>query len=205
MYSILIIEDDPSLRSNMELILRMEGHEVRTAGDGVTGLAMVCENRPEMILCDIMMPEMNGHSVLEALKSRVDHADIPFIFVTALGQRANVRRGMSAGADDYLVKPFSGEELVAAVSSRLQRLETIRALSSKNAFKKEHAILRQRITTREKEILVQVGSGATSKEIADRLGISIRTVEVHRASLMNKLEATNAAMLARWAVIAEHL
>lgn len=205
MYSILIIEDNPSICGNMELILQMEGFDVRTASDGTSGLAMMREKRPDLILCDIMMPAMNGHSLLEFLKGETSFVDIPFIFVTALGERSDVRRGMSAGADDYLTKPFSAEELLAAVTGRLHRLETIRQHSIKSAFQKEHAIIQQRISVREREVLLLVGHGATSREISERLGISLRTVEVHRANLMRKLDAANAAILARWAVIAEQM
>jgi len=204
-YSILIIEDDPSICSNMELILDMEGFDVRTAPDGVTGLARICEQRPDLILSDILMPEMDGHTLLELLKNEQDFADIPFIFVSALGERADVRRGMSAGADDYLAKPFSADELITAVTVRLHRLETMRRRSTNAAYKEEHAILRQRISVRELEVLRLVGHGATSREIATQLGISLRTVEVHRSNLMRKLDAANAAILARWAVIAEHM
>lgn len=205
MYSILIIEDDPSICCNMELILQMEGYDVRTACDGESGIAKVHEKRPDLILCDIMMPEMDGHMLLEVLKREGIHADILFIFVTALGERADVRRGMSAGADDYLTKPFTAEELLAAVTGRLHRLETIRLHSAKSAFQEEYSILRQQVSAREMEVLILVGHGATSKEIAGSLGISLRTVEVHRSNLMRKLEAANAAMLARWAVIAEQM
>ena len=145
MHSILIIEDDPSIRSNMELILRMEGYDVRTAPDGVSGLGMMREKRPDLILCDVLMPEMDGHTLLDVVRNEGSLADIPFIFVTALSERAEVRRGMSAGADDYLAKPFSADDLVTAVTGRLHRLKTIRQHSAKNAFKKEHAILRERV------------------------------------------------------------
>lgn len=205
MYSILIIEDDPSICSNMELILHMEGFDVRTAANGVSGLARVREKCPDLVLCDILMPEMDGHTVLEVLRKEGALTDIPFIFVTALGERSDVRRGMSAGADDYLSKPFSAEELISAVTGRLHRLELLRMRSSNTAFKKEHNILRQQVSSREMEVLLLVGTGATSKDIAEHLGISLRTVEAHRSNLMNKLEVTNAAMLARWAVIAEHM
>ena len=205
MYSILIIEDDHSLCSNMELILDMEGFAVSTAGDGQSGFEMIRKCRPDLILCDILMPKMDGLSLLDALKSDRECADTPIIFVTALSDRADIRRGMSAGADDYLTKPFSAEELVAAVTGRLHRLEVIRLHSTKTAVKYEHAVLRRLISARELEVLLLVGSGATSKEIAERLGISLRTVEVHRSSLMSKLDAANAAMLARWAVIAEQM
>lgn len=205
MYSILVIEDDPSICSNIELILQMEGFDVRTACDGQTGLAKIREKRPDLILCDILMPEMDGHTLLEILNGENALADIPFIFVTALSNRADVRRGMSAGADDYLTKPFSADELLAAVIGRLHRLETIRLHSAKSAFQMEHAVLSQQVSAREREVLHLVGNGATSKEIAERLGISIRTVEVHRSNLMRKLNATNVAILARWAVIAEQM
>jgi DNA-binding NarL/FixJ family response regulator len=205
MYSILIIEDDPSICSNMELILNMEGFDVRTAPDGLAGLARICEKRPDLILSDILMPEMDGHTLLDLLKNEQDLADIPFIFVSALGERADVRRGMSAGADDYLVKPFSAEELVSAVTVRLHRHEMMRQHITKSAFKEEHAIILKRISVRELEVLQLVGHGATSREIAEQLGICLRTVEVHRSNLMRKLDASNAAILARWAVIAEQM
>lgn len=203
MYSILIIEDDPSISSNMELILQMEGFEVRSACDGIVGLARIRERCPDLILCDIMMPEMDGHTLLEILKSEQAHVTIPFIFVTALDERTDVRRGMNAGADDYLTKPFSAEELIAAVSGRLHRIETMRMRNDKKTFLRELLILSQQISPREREVLLLVGRGATSKEIAELLGISLRTVEVHRSNLMRKLNAGNAAMLARWAVLAE--
>lgn len=205
MYSILVIEDDPSICSNIELILQMEGFDVRTACDGQTGLAKIREKRPDLILCDILMPEMDGLALFEILNCENALADIPFIFVTALSNRADVRRGMSAGADDYLTKPFSADELLAAVIGRLHRLETIRLHIAKSAFQKEHAVLGQHVSAREREVLQLVGNGATSKEIAERLGISIRTVEVHRSNLMRKLNAANTAILARWAVIAEQM
>lgn len=205
MYSILIIEDDPSYISMMELILQMEGFDVSTVSDGQSGLAMLREKRPDLILCDIMMPGMDGHSVLETLKREQALADIPFIFVTAMVARADVRRGMSAGADDYLPKPFSADELLAAVTGRIRRHELILQQRVKASFQEEQTILRTKITKREREILLMVGQGATSREIAGQLGVSLKTVEVHRANLMNKLAAGNAASLARWAVIAEQM
>jgi DNA-binding NarL/FixJ family response regulator len=204
MHSILIIEDDPAYRSMMELILQMEGFDVRTASDGQSGFALLREKRPDLILCDIMMPEMDGHSVLEILKGDDTLLDIPFIFVTALGERQQVRGGMSAGADDYLPKPFSADELLAAVTGRIRRHEVIRSQHAKSAFHEEQTILIHKITKREREILVMVGQGATTKEIAERLKVAPKTVEVHRANLMRKLDVTNAAGLARWAFIFCH-
>jgi len=204
MHSILIVEDDPVYVNIMETILQNEGFEVRTASDGQTGLAMLREQRPDVILCDIMMPDMDGHMILETLKGERALADIPFIFVTAMGDRADVRLGMSAGADDYLSKPFSAFELLAAVIGRIRRHEMIHQNFREANYKEEKAIL-QKITRREREVLLMVGKGFTSRDIAGRLGVCLKTVEVHRANLMNKLDAGNAATLARWAIIAEQM
>lgn len=206
MYSILIIEDDPSYISMMEVILQMEGFDVRTSADGQSGLAMLREKRPDLILCDIMMPDMDGHSVLEVLKNDQFLSDIPFIFVSAMSDRADIRQGMSEGADDYLPKPFSADELLAAVVSRIRRHEMILLKRNSSAFHDEQAILRTKNITRQEKIVLQmVGHGATSKEIAECLNIRLKTAEVHRSNLMNKLGAANAAALARWAVIAEQM
>lgn len=205
MLSILIIEDDPSYRVVMKTILQMEGFEVRTACDGQSGLDLLRKKRPDVILCDIMLPDMDGHVILETLKKERTFAGIPFIFVTALGESADVRRGMTNGADDYLPKPFSADELLAAITSRINRHELLLQQRNKAAFRKEQDILRTKITRREREILLLVGQGITSREIAERLKVALKTVEVHRANLMKKLGAANAVILARWAVIAEQL
>jgi DNA-binding NarL/FixJ family response regulator len=203
MYLIQIIEDDASCRNSAAMILRLEGFDVRTAESALEGVAMIREKRPDLILCDIMMPGMDGHSVLELLKSDITFADIPFIFQTALGDRADVRRGMNEGADDYLTKPFSSEELVAAVVGRLHRFAMLRQRGLTPIFQEEFIHLTRNITKREREILLLVGQGLTSKEIARRLEIRINTVQVHRANLMKKLDVPNAANLARWAIITE--
>ncbi|OGU17985.1 MAG: hypothetical protein A2076_14090 [Geobacteraceae bacterium GWC2_53_11] len=203
MNSILIIEDDPSICSNMELILRMEGFAITAVDSGQKAFDIIRKTPPDLILCDILMPEMDGHAFLELLKQEREYADIPFIFVTALGDRNDMRQGMAAGADDYLSKPFTAEELVTAVKGRLSRHDSIINHKTRSAFKEEYAFLQKQISPREREVLLLVGKGATSKEIAEQLGISQRTAEVHRANLMNKLNASNAAMLSRWAVIAE--
>lgn len=204
MHSVLIIEDNATLCCDMKTILQMEGFEVDFANDGVTGIAKIREKFPDLVLCDIQMPGMDGHSVLEALKQDAALADLPFIFVTAQTDRVSHRRGMSAGADDYLTKPFLPEELVAAVVGRLNRIETLRNQAKKMVFQEEQAFLRKQITSRELEILLLVGEGYTSKEIANRLGIHCNTVQVHRTHLMEKLDTPNSACLARWAVIAGH-
>ncbi len=205
MNSILIVEDDLQLLRNIQLILQMEDFEAMTAINGQSGISMIREKRPDLILCDIMMPEMDGHAFLATLKSEPTLADIPFIFITALDERSDIRRGMTAGADDYLTKPFSSEELVAAVKGRLERIAQFRCQKDDPETKKSYEWICSRITARELEILLMVGKGMTSKEIAEAAGIKLNTVEVHRANLMRKLDAANAAMLTRWALIAEKM
>ncbi len=205
MNSILIIEDDDVVRLFMEKVLLLEGFDVRVASDGEAGVAALRKNRADLVLCDIMMPGMDGHSVLEILKGDSSVADIPFIFVTALSDREAQRRGMCEGADDYLTKPFTPEELVSTVVSRLCRVKEFRQQPEKTIFQDKIALLCQQTTEREREILLLVGQGLTSKEIAARLEIRLNTVEVHRANLMKKLDAANATTLVRWALIAEQI
>lgn len=206
MYSLLIIEDDPAYLNQMALFLRLEGFDVRTASDGASALVMLHEQRPDLVLSDIIMPDMDGHAVMAALKSDDELADIPFIFVTALADRADVRRGMAAGADDYLPKPFSAEELLAAVTGRIRRHVMLpRQRVDTSAFRKERQLLNSAISPRERQVLLMVGQGDTSRGIAERLGCAEKTVNVHRKRLMDKLGASNAASLARWAFILEQL
>ncbi len=118
---ILVIEDEASIRTNISLMLRGEGYDVRNAENGRRGVEVALDFLPDLVLCDVMMPEMDGFGVLDALRSEVRFADIPFIFLTALDDRASMRRGMNLGADDYLTKPFTRDDLIEAVTSRLKR------------------------------------------------------------------------------------
>ena len=163
---ILLAEDDVTMVSLLKTLLKMEGFDVRIAPDGQSGLALAREKCPDLILCDIMMPGMDGHSVLESLKGDNTLDDIPFIFVTALVEREQVRSGMSAGADDYLPKPFSADELLAAVTGRIRRREMIKVHNGKSAIHKEQSFLIHKLTRREREVLLMVGQGGTSKGIA---------------------------------------
>jgi len=122
---ILVIEDEPSIRNNIMLMLKVERYAATGAENGRLGLEMARADPPDLILCDVMMPEMDGFAVLEALRAEPRLADIPFIFLTALDDRTSMRRGMNLGADDYLPKPFTRNELMEAVNSRLKKYETL--------------------------------------------------------------------------------
>ncbi|MFN9175128.1 MAG: EAL domain-containing protein [Synechocystis sp.] len=123
MSTILIVEDEIIIQELIGETLSLEGYDVLEASNGRQALTLL-ENlgqMPDLIICDVMMPEMDGHSLIEALQTNPKTAAIPFIFLTALGTIQDFRKGMNSGADDYLVKPFKQEELLAAVNSRLQK------------------------------------------------------------------------------------
>lgn len=132
MAKILVIEDERGLREDMVDALNLSAFEVVSAPNGEAGLSMVNEHLPDLILCDVRMPGMDGFSVLENVRSNAVTAPIPFIFITAQGDRESFRSGMALGADDYITKPFSIEELLSAVESRLERRNTfVREAESK--------------------------------------------------------------------------
>jgi two-component system sensor histidine kinase/response regulator len=113
---VLIIEDDPNWRTWLESHMEAAGHLVQSAADGESGLAVAARFRPELILCDVEMPRLDGYGVLRAVRQRVELEATPFVFLTSRTARADLRQGMSLGADDYLTKPFSREELLAAIT-----------------------------------------------------------------------------------------
>ena len=125
MKKILIIEDDESLRLEISTILKFEGFDMLEANNGLTGLKLAISSLPDLILCDIMMPEMNGIQVLEGLKATESTRLIPFIFLTALAERTNLRLGMESGANDYITKPFTRIELLNAISAQLSNSKNI--------------------------------------------------------------------------------
>ncbi|HEV8246010.1 MAG TPA: sigma-54 dependent transcriptional regulator, partial [Polyangiaceae bacterium] len=122
---ILVIEDDTVIRSNIAELLTEEGFEVLTADCGSDGIALAKGREPDLIICDIMMPGVDGYGVLRAVRDYASTSRVPFIFLTAKAERADIRMGMNLGADDYLTKPFTRVELLEAVRIRLKRAEEI--------------------------------------------------------------------------------
>jgi CRP-like cAMP-binding protein len=121
MKTILLIEDDKDVRANTTEILELAQYDVITASDGKQGVALARERLPDLILCDIMMPELDGYSVLHLLNRQQRTAEIPFIFISGKAEASDVRKGMEQGADDYLVKPYKESELLNAIAGRLKR------------------------------------------------------------------------------------
>ncbi len=128
---ILVIEDMSHLRNDVVEILRFEGFDVRGAPNGRVGVDMAREFNPDLIICDIMMPELDGYGVLEALRKEEKTATTPFIFLTAKTDRTDVRMGMNLGAEDYIPKPFMTNELLETVRARLERHQTFEQAAEK--------------------------------------------------------------------------
>ena len=122
MKSLLLIEDNDEIRENTGEILELAGYKVRTAGNGKIGVEMALEEKPDLIICDIMMPVLDGYGVLHLLNSNPTLKGIPFIFLTAKAERNDFRKGMEMGADDYITKPFTDIELLTAIESRLKKV-----------------------------------------------------------------------------------
>lgn len=123
---ILIIDDNTEIRENIAEILELAGYESLTAPDGKKGIEIALTNRPSIIICDIMMPELDGYGVLHLLQKNPETRNTPFIFLTAKTERSDFRKGMEMGADDYIAKPFEEIELLNAVEARLRKLEISR-------------------------------------------------------------------------------
>lgn len=127
MKTILLIEDNLDMRENTAEIMELAQYKVLTANNGKEGVKIAQSELPDLILCDIMMPELDGYGVLNILNKQSSTASIPFIFLTAKAEKTDQRMGMSMGADDYLTKPFENAELLRAVEARLKKSEQLRA------------------------------------------------------------------------------
>lgn len=121
MTKILIIEDNNDIRENVLEILQLGGYEVYEADNGKMGTELAIKHTPDLILCDIMMGDLDGYGVLHLLSKHDATKTIPFIFMTAKSERADIRKGMELGADDYLTKPFDDTELLNAIETRLKK------------------------------------------------------------------------------------
>src|SRR5437773_10095444 len=120
MKKILVIEDEPEMRRNITALLRYKAYEPIAAENGRLGVEMARREKPDLILCDVMMPELDGYGVLRALQADARLALIPFIFLTAKGEKHDHRSGMNLGADDYLAKPVANSHLVRDIEQRLR-------------------------------------------------------------------------------------
>ncbi|RYY67630.1 MAG: response regulator [Chitinophagaceae bacterium] len=126
MKKILLIDDSPDIRENIAELLELSRYRVVTAGDGRSGIEAAIAEKPDLILCDILMPGIDGYGVLHLMQRRPELQQIPFVFLSAKSDQAEIRQGMSLGADDYITKPFDATDLLKTVESRLRKSELLR-------------------------------------------------------------------------------
>lgn len=201
---VLVIEDQSPMRRNLALLLEMEGYAVTTAENGTKGVEAARRDRPDVILCDVMMPEMDGHAVVQALRLDRDFANTPFIFLSAKGDKTDVRVGMNFGADDYLTKPVIREDLLAAIEARLSRAEASASLGTalasaglaegagKPDFSSADPLQKALgLTPREAEVLLWVAQGKSNADVGTIIGCSEKTVKQHIGSIFDKLGVEN--------------
>ena len=188
MKKILVIEDEPEMRRNLTTILRLERFNPLAAPNGRAGVQSAKREMPDLILCDVMMPELDGYGGIAALRADPETVAIPFIFLTAKGEKPDIRAGMNLGADDYLTKPVAKPDLLAAIRSRLARAVQQAVPEFKPNFdsaKPLEAVLG--LTPRVAETLLWLAQGKTNSEIATILGNSESTVKKHVLEIFEKL------------------
>ncbi len=187
MKKILVIEDETEMRRNITTLLRYYDYEPIAAENGHVGVAAARRERPDLILCDVMMPELNGYGVLQALQTDPALARIPFIFLTAKGEKDDLRSGMNLGADDYLTKPIANADLVDAIEARLRRSEQQVRHEFKPDFSSPEPLVKLGLTPRAAETLLWLAQGKTNPNIATILGISESTIKKHVQEVFDKL------------------
>lgn len=206
MKKILIIEDQAPMRRNVSLLLEMEGYQTCLATNGREGVEVAKKEKPDLILCDVMMPELDGYGVVTALRADETFATTPFIFLTAKSDRADVRTGMNFGADDYLTKPIVREDLLAAIKTRLERAKTFqKQLDEAGTFNpnfEDHEPLQKAfgLTAREAEVLIWVAQGKSNADVAAILGMSEKTAKQHLGTCFQKMGVENRSAAALAAV-----
>ena len=187
MKKILVIEDEPEMRRNITALLRYYDYEPVAAENGRRGLEMARREKPDLILCDVMLPELDGHGVLQAMQTDETLARTPFIFLTARGEKEDIRSGMNLGADDYLTKPVANADLVRAIEARLRRSEQQMRREFRPDFSSSEPLVKLGLTPRATETLLWLAQGKTNSDIATILGITESTVKKHVQEIFEKL------------------
>jgi DNA-binding NarL/FixJ family response regulator len=199
---LLLIDDDPNLILLVKDYLEFRGYEVVTADNGKEALNLLSQNLPDMIVCDIMMPEMDGYALIENVRQDPRTSWIPVLFLSARGQSQDRIKGLNLGADVYMVKPFEPEELVAQVESSLK--QTNRLLLHTDGMSDENSPIQVpatvELTPTELKVVQLVARGLANREIALQMNVSQRTIESHVSNMLGKTGLSNRTELARWAI-----
>jgi DNA-binding NarL/FixJ family response regulator len=195
---ILVIEDQPIMRENLVTLLELERFAVVSAENGRLGIELARAESPALVLCDVMMPDVDGYAVLRALRQNSATADTPFIFLTAKGDKIDIRTGMNLGADDYLTKPVPKAELLAAIAARLERQQPRDLpVSFQPDFSSAAPLEQLGLTPREAEVLLWVAQGKSNSDVGIILSATEATVKRHVLHIFEKLsvETRTAATL----------
>jgi len=204
---LLLIDDDPNLILLVQDYLEFQGYEVITADNGQDALKILQDQAPNLIICDIMMPEMDGYELVRKIRQDTRISWIPVIFLSAKGQTTDRVKGLNTGADVYLVKPFEPEELVAQVESSIKQVGRFMEKNSSNGQSYSNGINHAvhvppevTLTRTETKVVQLVAQGLANREIAQKLNVSQRTIESHVSNMLNKTRLHNRTELARWAI-----
>lgn len=182
MTTVLLVDDNPKY---LKEALPFYGYEVHAANDGVQALKILAQNKFDIILLDVMMPNMNGWDTLKEIRKNVETRNVPVIMITAVNDEQKMVAGLKNGADDYIIKPFVLPNLLARMEAVLRRTRRNMDLP----FTSDEPL--KSLTSREKEVLEMAAKGANNKEIAEKLVLSEVTVKSHMNSIFKKLKVTN--------------
>ncbi|AFY79179.1 MAG: response regulator transcription factor [Hydrococcus sp. C42_A2020_068] len=199
---LLLVDDDPNLILLVKDYLEFQGYEVITAENGREALEILENQTPDMIICDVMMPEMDGYALVEKVRQDSRTSWIPFMFLSAKGQSQDRVKGLNTGADVYMVKPFEPEELVAQVESSLKQAKRLmkQNTAKTNEGSKIQVPQNVELTPTELRVVQLLAQGMANKDIAEKLNVSQRTIESHVSNMLNKTNLKNRTELARWAI-----
>lgn len=207
MKKILIVDDDGTLRAALTRYLEERGFLVRNAASGAEGLVLFEQDPPDLVVSDVMMPEMDGFEFCSQLRAIRSGQLVPFIFLSGRSDLDDRIQGHTMGADDYLVKPFHPKELIAKIEAQLERsrrmhAEIIRLVQQVATTPDPSPTKPQEplpLTPAEEKVFWEVIQGFTNKQIGDHLFISPRTVQTHLSNILSKLSLENRSQLIRYA------
>jgi len=200
---LMLVDDDPNLILLVRDYLEFRGYDVVTAENGVIALEILDDELPDLMICDIMMPEMDGYSLVKKVREDPRTVGIPVLFLSAKGQSQDKVKGLNTGADVYIVKPFEPEELVAQVESSLRQASRLTSRQGANIDSNGPKLRVRRniqLTPTELRVVRLVTQGLANRDIARIMKVSQRTIESHVSNMLGKTGLHNRTELARWAL-----
>ncbi|NJK38330.1 MAG: response regulator transcription factor [Oscillatoriales cyanobacterium RM2_1_1] len=199
---LMLVDDDPNLILLVRDYLEFRGYNVLTAENGIKALEILKNELPDLIICDIMMPEMDGYTLVKSIREDERMGWIPVLFLSAKGQSQDKVKGLNTGADVYIVKPFEPEELVAQVESSLRQASRLTQRQTVGIDGRSTIQVRGdvELTPTETKVVQLVAQGMANRDIAKTMKVSQRTVESHVSNMLGKTGLHNRTELARWAL-----